>query len=84
MLKLTSLPLSVINRALDLYGEPRCTDANAGYRALISAEGRKDVRPDFPGLTPFGQAVAEDLSLSGPWAEDGGEFSGEGGFQVEL
>lgn len=82
MLRLAHVPLNVINRALDLYNVPRESDVTAAFRALRRAEGSKDVVADFPGISPFGQAIAEYLSLSGPWAEDGGEFAGEGGIEV--
>ena len=46
------------------------------WNALLSAEGRKDTIGLF---SPLAQAVAEYMSLSGPWNEDDGEYAGEGG-----
>lgn len=83
-LTLTSIPLAVYWRALDLYGQPRGATTDACRAALASAESRIDVEPDFPGITPLAQAVAEYMSLAGPFAEDGGEFSGAGGFEVRA
>jgi hypothetical protein len=75
------LPLSVMNRALDIYNEPREETLAAATQALLSAEGRKDVTGPY---TPFAQAVAEYLSLSGAWNEEDGEFKGENGYAVVL
>ncbi len=78
---LTAIPLSVLNRALDLYGVEREATANRAWDALTSAEGRKDA----PGpYTPLAQAVAEYMSLVGPWSEGGGEHAGESGYQIEM
>ena len=82
LLTLTNIPLSIVNRVLELYREPGEPNLAAALDALASAESRKDVRADVPGITPFAQAVAEYLSLSGPWAPDG-EYSGQGGYAVE-
>ncbi len=61
-MKLSHIPLSVWNRALDLYNEPPETTVEIAMVRLHSAEGRKDITPDFPGITPFAQAVAEHIS----------------------
>ncbi len=79
---LTAIPLSVLNRALDLYGESRETTPTNARAALISAESRIDVHADFPGITPLAQAVAEYMSLSGPWHEETGEYAGENGYAI--
>ena len=80
MIELRNVPLSVYNRALELYNEsPEATAADAS-KALSSTQSRKSVEPDFQGVTPFAQAIAEYLSLSGPWNEETGEHAGEGGY----
>jgi hypothetical protein len=81
-MRISDIPLSVLNRTLELFEEPRETDSVSAWRAIHSAEARKDVRPDFPGISTFAQAVAEYLSLSGPWREEGGEYSGESGVDI--
>ena len=73
---LTGIPLSVLNRALDLYTVDREKTESEAWNALLSAEGRKDTIGLF---SPLAQAVAEYMSLSGPWNEDDGEYAGEGG-----
>ena len=78
---LTAIPLSVLNRALDLYSVDREKTASRAWDALISAESRKDA----PGpLSPLAQAVAEYMSVTGPWSEEDGEYAGESGYQVEM
>lgn len=77
---LTAIPLSVLNRALDLYNVDRENTAPRAWDALMSAEGRKDATGP---LSPLGQAVAEYMSLTGPWSEGDGEHAGESGYQVE-
>ncbi len=81
---LTAIPLSVLNRALDLYNVDREKTATHAWNALGSADGRIDVTPDLPGISPLAQAVAEYMSLSGPWNEEDGEYAGENGYQVDL
>ena len=90
MLTLTEIPLTVTNRALELYGEPPCATVAAARAALDSIAARADgprlevgggLEPPRP-ITPFAAAVAEYLSLSGPWAEDGGAHAGEDGYVV--
>jgi hypothetical protein len=62
MLTLTNIPLSIFDRALELYGQPEeATHANA-QAALQSAQGRKDFTPEFPGIDAFSQAVAEHMA----------------------
>ena len=77
---LTAVPLSVLNRALEIFGQVHEATAAHAWAALRSADGRISV--DGP-YTPLAQAVAEYMSLSGPWAEDGGEHAGESGYAVE-
>jgi hypothetical protein len=79
-----NVPLDVFNRALEIYGEPPEATGQAAMTALTSAESRKDIHADFPGISPFAQAVAEYMSLSGPWAEDGGTLSGAGGYEITV
>ena len=79
VMTLTNIPLSVLNRALDLYNVPRESSSAEAWMALLSAEQREDQ----PGpLTPFAQAFAECISLTGPWSEDGGEYEGAGGYRI--
>lgn len=84
MLTLENLPLSVFNRALELYGADRELTIPSAMDALMEAYNTKDVRPDFPGISPLAQSVAEYMSLSGPWAENDGEYAGEGGYQFRM
>ena len=76
MLALVDIPLSVYKRALELYGESPDYNYITPEYALQSAESRIDVRTQYPGITPFAQAIAEYLSISGPWAE-GGEYESD-------
>lgn len=62
MLILTNIPLSVYNRALELYGEPPEADTATASAALLSAEGRKDYVPEWPGIGALGQAIAEHMA----------------------
>jgi hypothetical protein len=78
---LIPLHLSILNRALDLFGEPREETAEAAVSALGSAVNRKDVTGPF---TPLAQAVAEYMSLSGPWSADGGEYAGQAGYSLTV
>ena len=64
------------------FASPFWMTYKAAQAALRSAQSRKEVRADFAGITPYAQALAEYMSLSGPWAEDGGEFAGLSGFQA--
>jgi hypothetical protein len=81
---LVDVPLSVLNRALDLFSVEREKTTRDAWDALQSAESRKDVTPDFPGISPLAQAVAEYMSLSGPWNEEDGEYAGENGYTVDT
>ena len=78
---LTAIPLSVLNRALDLYHVEREPTATRAWDALESAGGRKDAAGPY---TPLAQAIAEYMSLCGPWSEDDGEHAGESGYLVEM
>lgn len=78
---LTAIPLSVLNRALDLFNVDREKTATAAWTALLSAEQGKDIAGLY---TPLAQAIAEYMSLTGPWSEEDGEYAGENGYQVEL
>jgi hypothetical protein len=89
MLTITHIPLSVINRALELYNEDAESDLDTARDALWSAQQRKDViSPALiiagrrVGVTPFAAALAEYLSLAGPWDEKTGEHAGESGFRT--
>jgi hypothetical protein len=61
-LTFSDIPLSVYNRALEIYGQPPETEKRHAITALLSAEGRIDITPDYPGITAFAQAVAEHMS----------------------
>lgn len=83
-MQITNVPLSVYNRALDLYGEEPQETLDAARRALSSAEGRVDGYDAFADgtpVTPFARAVAEYLSSSGPWGEEG-ECADESGWML--
>jgi hypothetical protein len=80
MLTLKNIPIQIYWRALDLFGQERHDTTEACKEALNSAVARISVTPDFAGISPFAQAVAEYLSLSGAFAEDGGEFAGVNGY----
>jgi hypothetical protein len=84
MMIITGLPLSVLNRALELYNTEAEATATLAWDALQRAQARKDVTPDFAGITPLAQAVAEYMSLSGPWAGDGGAHAGQNGFLIDI
>jgi hypothetical protein len=84
MLKILDVPLEVLNRTLDLYGEPRETTTKAALAAIISAEARLNVTPAFEGILPFAQAIAEYMSLSGPFNEIDGEFAGVNGYKLSI
>lgn len=62
MLTISNIPLSVYNRALELYGQPPEADVVAASIALVSAENRIDYVPDHPGMSALAQAVAEHIS----------------------
>jgi len=82
-MQIRDIPIQIYWRALDLYGQQREDKIEYCRDALNSAEGRIDIKADFPGIGPFEQAIAEYMSLSGPFAEDGGEFSGINGYSVD-
>jgi hypothetical protein len=65
MLTLQNIPLTVLNRALSLYNKPAEDNTHDAWRALRSAESRIDLETDFPGISPFAQAVAEYFSSGG-------------------
>jgi hypothetical protein len=58
MMRITGIPLEVINRALELYGLPPECNLVAAQAALGSAEGRLDATGQY---TPLVQAIAEHL-----------------------
>ena len=62
MLSLNNVPLSVWNRALELYDEEPEATAAVAMEALLSAESRIDIYQHFPGITALAQAIAEHLS----------------------
>ena len=58
MMRITGIPLEVINRALELYGLDAERNLIAAQNALGSAEGRLDFSGEY---TPLVQAIAEHL-----------------------
>jgi hypothetical protein len=76
MIELRNVPLSSTHKALSSTHKA----LSSTHKALSSTQSRKSVEPDFQGVTPFAQAIAEYLSLSGPWNEETGEHAGEGGY----
>ena len=85
-MKITNIPAEVYLVALDLMGIERPIDLTDVADTLRSAEGRCDYhqpRVDGTPLTAFGAALAMYVSLSGPFAEDGGEFAGVNGYSVQ-
>lgn len=85
MFTLQNTPLSILNRALDLYGQGEEENTKEAWDALNSAQGRIDVHcPSIDGarITPFAQAVAEYLSCSGPWDTETGYIENEGDFRT--
>ena len=80
--------LTIYHRALELYGEPREGALTAAREALLSAEGRLDYagsacKGDL-WLGALAQAIAEYMSLSGPWHEETGEYAGIGGYTIRA
>jgi len=67
MMRITGIPLEVINRALELYGLDAERNLIAAQNALGSAEGRLDFSGEF---TPLVRAIAEHL-MSGVGYEIG-------------
>ena len=93
MITISNIPLSVYNRALELFGEPPEATIEAARDALNSAEGRMGGSNFFESTRffdrtfslHFARAVAECMSASGPWEEGSdslpvGEHAGEGGY----
>jgi hypothetical protein len=78
MMEISHIPLSVLNRALDLYGQPTEETAPAAHAAIESAGARISVEGP---MSPLGQAIAEYMSAAGPWGE-GGEHEDESGYQI--
>ena len=82
MMTISAIPLSVLNEALRWYGEPPCMTPAAAMTAIAFAESRVDLAERPPGdLSPLAFALAQYMSLAGPWAEDGGEHAGESGWR---
>ena len=86
MLSLTDIPTPVYLVALDIMGVDRPAAPSVAPILLHSAEQRADYHQprlgDGTPLTAFGAALAMYVSLSGPLAEDGGEFAGWSGYLV--
>ncbi|MDA8232757.1 MAG: hypothetical protein M0006_15610 [Magnetospirillum sp.] len=90
MLKMTNIPDAVFLVALDHMGQERPDNPADARDVLLSAEGRCDYDPPVVKqgptvhgtLTAFGLALAQYVSLSGPFNEDDGEFAGINGYEV--
>jgi hypothetical protein len=80
MLKISEIPLSVLNRALELLHQDQNDTPARALDALLSAESRIDRSGQY---TAFAQALAEYISMRGPWA-DGEEYEGECGYEMRL
>lgn len=80
---LKAIPLSVLNRALELCDYPPSLTRNHAFEALCDALSHwgESAGASDP-YTPFAQAVAEYLSQSGPWAPTGPHAS-EFHFEIE-
>lgn len=90
MLTMTGIPAAVYLAALDHMGADRPADpadARAAYESAASRldyqsiEARQDGRAQGH-ISAFGLALAQYVSLSGPFCEDGGEFAGINGYVV--
>ncbi len=77
---LTAVPLSVLNRALDLFDQRSEKTTRTAWIALQTAERRISTEGPY---SPFAQAIAEYISLTGPWSKDG-EHADESGFALET
>jgi hypothetical protein len=88
-MKIINIPLSVYNRALEIYGEPPETSEFRAGTALHSADSRIDLREgpalrDGTLISPLAQAMAEYMSLSGPWGQVTGQHAEESGFEIAM
>lgn len=61
MLTISNVPLSVYNRALELYNEPSEDTIEQARVALGSLEKGKEFNPEWPGIDAFAQALAEHM-----------------------
>ena len=84
------VPNEVYLIALDLMEQTRPADPADARKVLRSAEERCSYHQhklrfpltyDLEPVTAFGAALAMYVSLSGPFAEDGGEFGGVNGWK---
>ena len=90
-----NVPDDVYLVALDLMNVARPSDPAEAKAVLRMAEGRTDYYQPFlvtdeqagprgsVSVTAFGAALAMFVSLSGPFAEDGGEFASVSGWQED-
>ena len=77
MLKLSNIPHEIYASALDNEGIERpadLADCENIYREITEKRGFKD--------GGFEKAIFDYMTLSGPFSEEDGEFSGVSGFQV--
>lgn len=90
MFKMNNIPDEVYLVALDHMGVARPANPRDAARALGSAEARVDhdvitaqqAGHDLGPISAFGLAMAQYLSLSGPFNEADGEFAGQGGVEI--
>jgi hypothetical protein len=90
MMTIANIPAEVYLIALDHMGVDRPAETTAACAAYDSATSRVDYATitarqqgrEISPITAFGLALAQYVSLSGPFAEDGGEFSGINGFET--
>ena len=89
-MNISNIPAEVYLVALDLMGQDRPANPADAKEVLASAESRVDysaISIDSGArkspINAFSAALAMYMSLSGPFAEDDGEFAGMGGFTVQ-
>ena len=90
MLTLANIPAEIHLVALDHMGIERPTNPADARSAYDSAASRADYASitarqqgiEISPITAFGLAMAQYISLSGPFSEDDGEFSGLSGYEV--
>lgn len=84
-MKLTDIPLSVYNRAFDIYGTSRqetVATARTEMSAVRKRIGVSVMTSVNTSLTPLAAALAEYICRTGPWADDG-EFAVDPGVIIE-
>lgn len=90
MLTIANIPAEIYLVALDHMGVERPADPADARAAYDSAAARVDheaitarqMGRDLGRLTAFGLALAQYVSLSGPFSEEDGEFAGLSGYEA--